>query len=107
MIFTILIETLKFYDLGDYNKNVHSDLEGQQFNNKVRLGFFIEIPFKSERANCDRYSNEGNVPIQINSQIFKLLFCNFVGSFRIRDIICFIILYFLLKTNELFSSSII
>ena len=59
MIFTILIETLKFYDLGDYNKNVHSDLEGQQFNNYIRVGFVLNFYFNHfQMTNCDPYSNE-------------------------------------------------
>ena len=47
--------------IGDYNRIVDSGLEGQQFRNEIRVGFFIEPPLKSspeERKQCYLYSKE-------------------------------------------------
>jgi hypothetical protein len=38
---------LEFCYVGDYNRNVNSGTEGQQFKILIRVGFFIELPLKS------------------------------------------------------------
>lgn len=65
-------ETLKFYYVGDYDRNFNSGPEGQRFRNQIWVGFFFIKPqLKSfpneEMLSC--FKKRDNIHTQIHSQI--------------------------------------
>ena len=71
---------LKFYYVGDYNKNVNSGLED---NLKWKWGWFFDwtsTQIISKWQNVTLIQKRGNIHTQINPQTLKALFCDFLKS---------------------------
>ena len=75
---------LKLCYEGYYNRNANSDLKGQQVRNKLGLIFWSNLHSNHlQEIKCYPRSKEGNMHIQISSQILKPFFRKLSGSFAI------------------------
>ena len=82
-------KTLKFYYVGNFDRNINSRLEGHHLINQLRVGF-VDLNLHSnhlQMRECYPHLEEGQyTPTQISSKILRLLFfdylrmlCNFLG----------------------------
>ena len=71
------------YYVGDYNRNVNSDLEGSGLEIKLGVGFFtISIQIISKWQNVTLIQKSCNLPTQIGPQILKPFFCDFLVALQ-------------------------